>query len=112
MLIVTEDATLVCDHQAGIVSIKPSQSLVTIEGKRVLVESDPENRTIAGCPNVGPGIKACSQTLRVQKGYSDLLSVQGHRICLDTVKGLTDGTPPGSVHYTVRHPGQNLAGEI
>ena len=27
--------------------------------------------------------------------------------CLDSVRGLTDGTPPGTVHYQVRSPGQD-----
>ncbi len=112
MLFLTEDAALVCDHEVGTVSIEPSQALVTIEGRRVLVETDPEGRAIAGCPNVGPGIKACGRTLKVREGYSDLLSIEGRRVCLDTVTGLTDGTPPGAVTYTVRNPGQEILEEI
>lgn len=112
MYLLTENARLVCSHELGSVKIAFSQALVTILEQRVLVESDPEGRTISGCPNVGPGIKACGLTLKVRKGYSDLLRIEGHRICLDTVTGLTDGTPPGAVTYTVNNPGQNLVEEV
>lgn len=111
MRILTEDAVLVCAHELGIVGIAASQGLVTVSGRRVLVERDPEAKPIAGCPNVGPTIKPCTSTLPVQAGYSALLRVAGHRVCLDTVTGLTDGTPPGTVKYKVRSPGQTLVAE-
>ena len=50
-------------------------------------------------------------TLRVLHGYSPLMKIEGHRICLDTVRGFTDGTPPGAVEYVVRSPGQNFVSE-
>jgi hypothetical protein len=108
----TEDAVLVCDHEQGLVGIVASQGLVTVEDRRVLVETDPEQRPIAGCPNYGPAIKPCTSTLRVRTGYSDLLRIEGRRVCLDTVTGLTDGTPPGTVRYKVRRPGQALVSEV
>jgi hypothetical protein len=107
----TEDAVLVCAHELGIVNIVATQDLVTVERRCVLVETDPESRPIKGCPNVGPTIKPCGQTLRVQSGYSDLIRIDGRRVCLDTVTGLTDGTPPGTVPYKVRSPGQTLVAE-
>jgi hypothetical protein len=112
MKILTEDATLVCNHEAGRVSINPTQNLVRINGRRMLVERDPEGRRITGCPNVGATIKPCLSTLPVREGYSHLLRIDGRRVCLDTVLGLTDGTPPGTVDYHVRRPGQNLVTEI
>ncbi len=112
MHILTEDALVVCTHELGIVDIAATQTLVTIGKRKVLVEIDPEGRSIAGCPNVGPGIKACLTTLAVKEGYSDLLRIHGKRICLDTVTGYTDGTPPGVVKYKVNKPGQTLAGEV
>jgi hypothetical protein len=107
MRLLTEDADLRCDHHTGRVKIVATQSLVTVEGRRVLVESDPEGRPIKGCANVGPVIKPCQLTLKVKTGYSDLLRIEGQRICLDTVRGLTEGTPPGVVHYKVVDPGQS-----
>jgi hypothetical protein len=108
----TEDAILVCNHELGTVGIVATQTLVTIEGRRLLVENDPEGRPIAGCPNIGATIKPCTLTLKVQQGYSDFVRVSGQRLCLDTVTGLTDGTPPGTVNYKVREPGQTLVTEL
>jgi hypothetical protein len=108
----TEDAVLNCKHELGIVSIAPTQDLVTIEHRRVLVDNNPEGRSITGCPNIGATIKPCTHTLKVEVGYSGFLRINGQRICLDTVTGLTDGTPPGIVKYTVRTPGQELVTEV
>ncbi len=111
MLWLTEDARLVCKHELGTVNIVATQGLVTIEGRSVLVERDPEGKAIIGCPNYGPTIKPCTTTLVVQEGYSAWLRIDGRRICLDPVTGLTDGTPPGVVKYIVRLPGQVFVSE-
>jgi hypothetical protein len=108
MLLLTEDANLVCRHSLGRVGIEATQALVRIDDRRVLVEDDPENRQITGCPNIGAAIKPCQKTLRVQTGYSTFVSIDGHAVCLDSVLGLTDGTPPGTVEYVVRTAGQSL----
>ncbi len=110
MRLLTEDAVLVCKHELGRVAVVPTQNLVTIAQRRVLLEPDPEGRPIAGCPLTVP-FKPCLTTLGVQQGYSDLIRVSGRRVCLDTVSGYTDGTPPGTIHYKVRSPGQDLAAE-
>ncbi|MCI0538966.1 MAG: hypothetical protein L0Z50_27480 [Verrucomicrobiales bacterium] len=111
MFLLTEDALLVCKHELGKVDIQPTQSLVTIAGRRVLVELNPESRSIIGCPMYGPMIRPCQTTLPVKQGYSALLRISGQRVCLDTVTGLTDGSPPGAVDYLVRAPGQQLVKE-
>lgn len=112
MDLLTEDAVLNCAHELGIVAIVATQSLVTVAHRRILVEKDPEQRPIAGCPMYGPAVKPCTNTLLVQEGYSNLVRIDGRRVCLDTVTGLTDGTPPGTVKYTVRSPGQSLVREL
>ena len=112
MKLLTQDSVLICAHVLGKVDVRATQRLVTIDGRRVLVEVDPESRPIRGCPNVGATIKPCQLTLRVQVGYSDLLRIDGRRVCLDTVTGLTDGTPPGMVPYRVRSPRQTLVSEV
>lgn len=119
MLFLTEDANLNCKHQLGKVSIRATQGLVSINGRSVLVgkglpahpNGDPEKRPIKGCPNYGPSIKPCTTTLIATKGYSSLLSVFGRAVCLDSITGLTDGTPPGAVEYNVRKPGQSLVSQ-
>lgn len=105
-------AVLHCDHQSGLVGLVAQQQFVRIAGSPVLVEADPAQRPIAGCPNVGPTIKPCTSTLAVQQGYSGLLRIGGRRICLDGVTGLTDGTPPGTVKYQVRYAGQDFVAEL
>lgn len=112
MRLLTEDAKLVCKHEKGIVQIQATQQLVTIRQRRLLVEINPEGRSIDGCPMYGPTIKPCKLTLPIKEGYSNLLRIQGRRICLDTVWGLTDGTPPGTVRYEVRQAGQDLVNQI
>src|SRR5215475_6016546 len=104
MLFLTEDSVLICDHIRGIVQNITTQDWVTIESRRIQIEINPEGRPIKGCPNMGPGIRPCVTTLRVQKGYSEWIRIDGKRVCLDTVTGLTDGTPPGLVDYRVRDP--------
>ena len=111
MKFLTEDAKLVCAHELGKVVNAPTQDLVTIRRRRVLVEKDPEGRDIQFCPNVGATIKPCQHTLAVQVGYSDFMRIDGRRVCLDTVTGLTDGTPPGTVLYKVRSAGQDFVSE-
>ena len=112
MLLLTEDAVLTCRHELGIVGMVGTQNLLTIGGRQVLVDGDPEGRPIGGCPNVGATIKPCLLTLKAQAGYSDWIRVDGRRVCLDTISGLTDGTPPGIVKYQVRAPGQSLVTEV
>ena len=110
----TEDALLVCKHQMGKVSIAASQSLVMIGGRRVLVSPDPEGRSIGGCPVFNPaaGMRPCTKTLRVRSGYSGFIQIDGRAVCLDSVVGNTDGTPPMSVDYVVNDPGQHFVGAV
>ncbi len=107
----TEDARMVCSHESGHVEIVATQSLVTINGRRVLVAKDPEGRSIQRCPYRSPGgQKPCLLTLNVVEGYSTLIRIDGRPVCLDTVRGKTDGAP-GSFDYAVRRPGQDSINE-
>lgn len=105
MLWVTTDASIACGHD-GVVQNVPRQRWVTVDSSPVLLDDDPEGRAVVGCPNVGPTVKPCARTLRVHDGYSAWISVDGHAVVLSDLDGLTDGTVPGTVHYTVRNPGQ------
>jgi hypothetical protein len=109
MSFITEDAMLTCPH-GGIVSNAPSQRWVTIAGRLILISADPEKRPIQGCPfrNEPTGIAPCSQTLRVTRGYSSFIRIDGRAVCLDTVTGKTVGTPPATHDYTVKTPGQSF----
>ena len=112
MNLLTQDAVVNCAQELGIVGIIATKSLVTVARRPGLVATDPEQRPIACCTMYGPTVKPCTNTLKVQAGYSDLLRINGKRVCLDTVTGLTDGTPPGTVKYSVRSPGQSLVREL
>jgi hypothetical protein len=107
MMWVTEPAMIVCGHQGRVVN-QPGQLWVRVNGDPVLVDDDPERRSIGRCPNIGLTIKPCTKTLRVIAGYSDWLTVGDRRIVLSNLDGLTDGTVPGTVHYTVQDAGQSL----
>jgi hypothetical protein len=108
MKILTEDAVLVCTHR-GIVRMVTSQKLVRVDERIVLVDNDPEGRDIDRCPNRNlAGMKPCLKTLKVRAGYSTLMRIDGKAICLETISGLTNGSPPGTVEYLVRKPGQEL----
>lgn len=109
MKLITEDAHVVCRHETGTVKLLvATQGLVTINGRKVLVQNDPLMKPIAGCANLGPTIKPCTLTISVAKGYSDLVTINGRAVCMDNLTGVTDGTPPATVEYHVRHPGQTL----
>ena len=112
MKLLTQNAVLKCGHETGIVGIVPTQHLVRISGRKVLVDNNPEARPIVGCTNVGPTILPCVTTLVVEgEGYSSLLKIDGKRVCLDIVAGHTVGTPPSNT-YSVSNPGQALVTEV
>ena len=112
MKFLTEKARLLCKHRTGVVRIFTNQNLVTIDGDRVLVKNDPELKPITGCSNAGPTIKPCALTLKVIAGYSNLIRIDGKPGCLDTVIGITDGTPPTAIQYFVRDAGQDFVEEV
>ena len=107
MKLLIRSGVLRCGHD-GVVANVAAQSWVTVARTPVLIRNDPEGRSISMCPNVGINIKPCTSTLVVHTGYSTFIRIDGSPVCLDTVVGYTDGTPPGAVQYTVRSPGQQL----
>ena len=111
MKILTNIARLTCKHMTGEVGLMRFQDFVTIQGNPVLRRNDPELSPISGCPNAGPTIKPCTLTLPAYQGYSNLVFIEGIPVCLDTITGQTDGTPPGTVDYIVRNPGQTFVSE-
>ena len=108
-MLLTLGAVVHCGHE-GVVHVTASQSWVCAGGSVVFVDPDPAGRRITGCPNAGPTVKPCTLTLAVQAGYSAFVRIGGRAVALSTVDGLTDGTVPGTVHYTVRDPGQSWVG--
>lgn len=105
--VVVLPAVVRCDHD-GRVTNRASQSWVTVGGHPVLRQDDPEGADIDWCPNRGANIKPCGTTLGVEVGYSVLVRVGGRPLVVASLRGKTDGTPPQSVHYRVRDPGQRF----
>ncbi len=106
VLVLTENALLLCGHM-GRVQISASQDWVTIEGRPVLVATDPAGKGI-DCPFLAGG-QPCLGTGPVQQGYSTLLKIGGHAVCRADVQGPT--LPMLVAHYTVSQPGQSLVSE-
>lgn len=109
MRVITTAAVVRCGHDAAVAN-KASHDWVRIATAPILVEPDPQGRSISGCPNIGVNLKPCTATLAVRSGYSELIRIDGHRVATDAVVGFTDGTPPMAVDYTVRDPGQRWVG--
>lgn len=109
MKILVKEAILRCGHDGKVENV-PSQEWVRIKQSPILVATDPQGRNISMCPHIGINIKPCNKTLPVTMGYSTFIRIGGKAVCLDTVEGFTDGTPPGAVKYNVRRPGQTLVG--
>jgi hypothetical protein len=118
MLVLTLNAILKCVHVNGLVINTHSQDWLTItepsarDGRAqkstpMLIQPDPERRTIVGCPMINVGILPCLLTLSVRTGYSEFVSVGGQRLCLKSVTGLTNGSP-GIQEYRVESAGQNF----
>ena len=106
MFWITEHALIVCKHQLGKVQNAPTQDLVTIATRRVLVATDPEAALHLGLPELRPDHQALHDDAQ---GPARLFDMDPHRrqpLCLDTVTGYTDGTPPGVVEYVVSEAGQ------
>ena len=73
----------------------------------MLVQPDPVGRPLVGCPNINVGILPCLLTLNVREGYSNFVRIDGHPVCLKSVRGLTNGSP-GIHEYKVESAGQNF----
>ena len=108
MKILTNAALLNCDHKTGTVMNIASQDFVTINGAPVLINNDPMLKPISGCPNAGPTIKPCTSTVNIEDGKSALVFVNNKPVCMDTISGGTDGTPPVATKYSVTFPGQTF----
>ena len=110
MFILNDDATLHCDHKMGSIKNKPSQKWVRVADKPVLVKPDPVGRSIRGCANENllSGIKRCTKTMTLSAGESLFVKIDGRPVCLESVTGLTNGTPAGVVKYSVTHAGQSF----
>lgn len=103
--VVTTGATIVCAH-GGQVTLTPRQSTVTAGGAPVLRETDIMGAPIVGCaqpPTISS--KPCTVVVSILPGGSaPTVAAGGLPVHLDSLSGMTDGVPPGTV--MVVSPGQ------
>jgi hypothetical protein len=104
-LVVTSSATIVCAH-GGRVTLAPRQTTVTAGGAPVLRETDIVGAPIVGCaqaPSVST--KPCTVVVSILPGGSaPAVAAGGLPVHLDSLSGMSDGVPSGTV--TVVSPGQ------
>ena len=104
-LVVTTNATILCAH-GGRVTLTPRQTTVTIAGGAVLRETDLMGAPIVGCAQV-PSVstKPCTTVVTVMPGGSaPTVSAGGMPVHTQSLTGMTDGVPPGTIQ--VVSPGQ------
>jgi len=104
-LIVTTKATIMCSH-GGRVTLVPKQAQVLIQGGSVLCEGDLSGAPIVGCLQApSPSTKPCTMVVSTLPGSSaPTVLVLGRPVLLQTLSGMTDGVPPGTLK--VSNPGQ------
>lgn len=97
-LVLTTNARIVCAH-GGQVTLLGRQTNVTAQGAPVLRETDLIGAPIIGCtqpPSVSS--KPCTTVVSVMPGGSAAkVAVVGMPAHLDSLVGMTDGVPPGTV---------------
>jgi hypothetical protein len=100
-LILTTNATIMCDHGGQVMPILPRQGQVSVDGGFVLRLSDLVGATIVGCPQAGPGIKPCTTVMAPLPGsFAPTVLVGGEQVLLQTMIAATDGVPPATVAVT------------
>ena len=99
-------ATIGCGH-GGSVQISAGQAKLVAGGAAVLVDGDLDGATISGCTTPkSDKTSKCQSVSSVIGGTAAKLSAGGSKVLLDTVSGLTDGVPPGTL--VVQTPGQTI----
>lgn len=105
-LLVNSNATLMCIH-GGRVTLTPKQTTVTAGGAPIMRESDIMGSPIIGCAQPpSPGTKPCTAVISIipMSGTAATVMVGGLPAHTQTLTGMTDGVPPGTVQ--VMDPGQ------
>lgn len=103
-----EGAKVRCSHGMGYAKPRSSRAFLKFDGRAALVARDLAWNPISLCPNYGPTVKPCMNTLPLAAGFSSFVFANGAPLAFDGAKGPTDGVPPGVTSYGVRAPGQTL----
>lgn len=93
-------STVSCGHAPGDVQTAGVAKL-QVNGVSVLLERSVVGKTVSGCSTPATSSSTpCSSVLSVTQGTSTKLQVGGLPVLLQTLKGTTAGTPPGSLAAT------------
>lgn len=97
-LVITANARIVCSH-GGQVTLVPRQPTVTAGGGAIMREGDLIGAPIIGCAQApSTNTKPCTMVVSTLPGGSaPKVSVGGMPAHLDTLSGVTDGVPPGTI---------------
>lgn len=73
-----------------------SSAKLKVNGMFVILKESIVNMTVAGCSNPAtPATNPCITVTSVTAGEATKLKVGGKAVILDTLHGVTNGTPPG-----------------
>ncbi len=105
-LVVNSNARIMCTH-GGQVQLIPKQTTVLAEGAPVMRETDLIGAPILGCTVVpSAGSKPCLTVISTLPGGSNpQVTAVGLPVHIQTLSGITDGVPPGTI--SVVYPGQS-----
>ncbi|MCD0449197.1 hypothetical protein LO762_08350 [Actinocorallia sp. API 0066] len=103
--VLNANASIGCGH-GGTVGVGAGQGALRAGGAPVLVAGDLDGRPISGCatPDSAGVTAKCWAVVSVLGGASATLFAGGRPVLLDTVRGVTNGVPPGVL--VVLSPGQ------
>jgi hypothetical protein len=91
--ILTTGSTVKCAH-GGTVTLKASQTKLTVDSQPALVARDLVGAPIPDCPvKPAPGVAPCLAVTSVIAGTATILIIDGGLVLLDTATGLTNGVP-------------------
>lgn len=96
--VVTTNARIVCSH-GGQVTLIPKNPTVTAGGAPVVRETDLVGAPIVGCAQApSTNTKPCTMVVSTLPGGSaPLVAAGGMPVHIDSLSGVTDGVPPGTI---------------
>lgn len=107
--VLTENSTLSCTH-IGSVKLVATQSKLTVNGSKVLIDGDLTSAVISGCitvPDPNTTTVKCLSVASAEGGVAGKLKVNGKGVLLEEVQGKTTGTVGGQVQtWTVQTAGE------
>ncbi|MBU2670217.1 hypothetical protein KOI35_42625 [Actinoplanes bogorensis] len=104
--VLNADAKIGCGH-GGSVRISAGQDKLVAGGAAVLIDGDLDGATVSGCGTTqSSSTSQCKSVSSVIGGTAAKLTAGGSKVLLETVSGLTDGVPPGTL--VVQSAGQTI----